>query len=450
MIRRSTRKRIAIDYYQNHSHDPNNNNNGIVESSKKRRKKKSFPMVPKNTPPTTKTNNTSSKSTVTISSTNLRQTIAPDNPWIDLNIPPEEFRPSATLMTGQCFSWMVVSTKDTQHNNNDKPESAWGRHDETEWIGPLSSRSSHYVISIKETPTTTMYRVLYSSNNDNDEKEQVNKVLYNYFQLQIPLQPLYNGWSQNCKRCCQIAKVIPGVRILRQEPLECLFSFLCSSNNNIPRITQLVTKLRQNYGTPLLDIPIISDSNNNKSSTKKTIYSFPTLSSLQNNATEEQLRQLGFGYRANYIIQTRDVILQKGGLEYLYNLRTRPMEEVQHELCQFTGVGRKVADCVALFSLDKINAIPVDVHVQRMAIRDYHFTATQKSLTPTVYQQVGDLFRQIFPNHAGWAHSLLFVAELPSFRTALPLDILQSMNQWKQKEQQQTKKTVTKKKKAIK
>ena len=116
------------------------------------------------------------------------------------------------------------------------------------------------------------------------------------------------------------------------------------------------------------------------------------------------------------------MILQKGGLEYLYKLRTRSMEEVQDELCQFTGVGRKVADCVALFSLDKMNAIPVDVHVQQMAIRDYHFSTTEKSLTPTVYKKVGDLFRQLFPNYAGWAHSLLFVAELPSFRTALPVE----------------------------
>ena len=95
------------------------------------------------------------------------------------------------------------------------------------------------------------------------------------------------------------------------------------------------------------------------------------------------------------------MILQKGGLEYFYKLRTRSMEEVQDELCQFTGVGRKVADCVALFSLDKMNDIPVNVHVQRMAIRNYHFSTTQKNLTRTVYKKVGDLFCQLFPNYAG-------------------------------------------------
>ncbi len=67
-----------------------------------------------------------------------------------------------------------------------------------------------------------------------EEKEQVNEVLYNYFQLQIPLKPLYNGWFKNCKRHCQIAEVIFGVCILHKQSLECLFFFLCSSNNNIP------------------------------------------------------------------------------------------------------------------------------------------------------------------------------------------------------------------------
>jgi N-glycosylase/DNA lyase len=94
-------------------------------------------------------------------------------------------------------------------------------------------------------------------------------------------------------------------------------------------------------------------------------------------------------------------------------------------LCTLRGVGPKVADCIALFSCDQTGCIPVDVHVWRIACRDYDTSLQKaKSLTPTIYERVGDLFREKYGSHAGWAHSLLFAAELPAFRVLLP-EILQ-------------------------
>jgi hypothetical protein len=81
-------------------------------------------------------------------------------------------------------------------------------------------------------------------------------------------------------------------------------------------------------------------------------------------------------------------------------------------LVELRGVGFKVADCVALFSLDQPGAIPVDTHVWRIARRDFNDEQIQKcaSVTPAIYDRVGDLFRDRFGAHAGWAHSLLFAA----------------------------------------
>jgi N-glycosylase/DNA lyase len=83
---------------------------------------------------------------------------------------------------------------------------------------------------------------------------------------------------------------------------------------------------------------------------------------------------------------------------------------------------------VALFSLDQFEAIPVDTHVWSIAIRDYapHLKMS-KSLTPSIYDQVGDVFRNLFQEKAGWAHSVLFAAELPNFRDRLPLDLQKEM-----------------------
>lgn len=76
----------------------------------------------------------------------------------------------------------------------------------------------------------------------------------------------------------------------------------------------------------------------------------------------------------------------------------------------YAGVGRKVADCVAVFSLDKYDVIPVDTHVWTIALRDFGSSALRsgsgavKSLTPTVYDKIGDLFRERYGPYAGWAH----------------------------------------------
>ena len=108
-------------------------------------------------------------------------------------------------------------------------------------------------------------------------------------------------------------------------------------------------------------------------------------------------------------------------------------------------MGFKVADCVALFSLQQDSAIPVDVHVWNIARRDYDQDGALlehvKSLTPTIYHAVGELFRSRFPEKAGWAHSLLFVAELPSFRPVLPANLVEEMDQFRQQEKEKKKKS---------
>jgi N-glycosylase/DNA lyase len=356
-------------------------------------------------------------------------TLAPENEWIDLEVPAQELRPSATLTTGQCFNWLVVEgsvVSGTADNVVSSPQkSAWGIHDAKEWVGvALKDR----VISIRETPKTTLFRVLRGP--EDGAKDE----LRSYFRLETPLAPLYGEWSKQDARLARIAEAIPGVRIVRQDPHECLFSFICSSNNNIPRITKMLSSFREKYGKFLMELPTRQDTGEVGT---LSLFSFPTLSSLAD-ATESDLRTMGLGYRAKYIIETRDLLKECGGDDYLLKLRTqRDAEAVQEELIKFSGIGRKVADCIALFSLDQNDAIPVDVHVQHIASRDYDPTVLgeAKSITPTIYRRVGDLFRDRFTNYPGWAHSLLFVAELPSFRDVLPVDVVSEMDHWRKEEQ---------------
>lgn len=332
-----------------------------------------------------------------------------DNSFQDLRIPPSELRPSRTFTTGQCFHWTVVSST--------KSSSAWGTHDATEWIGTLRhGPDCTIVVQIREAPHTVFYWTLYTS----DPALDVRSFLYSYFQLDVVLSDLYADWSIQCPRLRRIAEALPGVRILDQDPWECLVSFICSSNNNIPRITQMLQSIRQQYGDPI-PLPDHHD----------RFYTFPSVKQLHA-ASEEDLRhKCGLGYRARYLIATVKRVHELGGEDYLQQLRSSEDPFwVQEQLQQFSGVGRKVADCVALFSLQQHTAIPVDVHVWNIARRDYGAALMPtKSLTPSGYKQIGDLFRQRFPLYSGWAHSLLFVAELPSFRSALPFDLVQEMDE---------------------
>jgi len=110
----------------------------------------------------------------------------------------------------------------------------------------------------------------------------------------------------------------------------------------------------------------------------------------------------------------------------------------------FRGVGPKVADCVALFCLDHADAVPVDTHVWRLARRDYDvggrlLAAEERSLTAKLYAKVGDTFRETFGDHAGWAHSLLFAAELPAFAPKLPEDLVADMRRFRDDEKKAAK-----------
>jgi N-glycosylase/DNA lyase len=86
------------------------------------------------------------------------------------------------------------------------------------------------------------------------------------------------------------------------------------------------------------------------------------------------------------------------------------------ELLMLTGVGPKVADCVCLMGLGWGESVPVDTHVWQIAQRDYKMGKNKsKTLNKVMYDAVGDHFRGIWGKYAGWAHSVLFTADLRSF-----------------------------------
>lgn len=169
----------------------------------------------------------------------------------------------------------------------------------------------------------------------------------------------------------------------------------------------------------------------------KPFHDMPTPSSLAHTSVETHLRLLGFGYRAKYIHQTALIISQHRNPTWLDSLRNpespvlgeNPSDagrmqpagrdgyrKAHAELLALQGVGPKVADCVCLMGLAWDEAVPVDTHVWQIAQRDYKFGKGKfRSLTQATYDAIGELFRGLWGKEAGWAHSVLFAADLKTF-----------------------------------
>jgi N-glycosylase/DNA lyase len=133
---------------------------------------------------------------------------------------------------------------------------------------------------------------VHNNSSVEQETDSDDHVLKDYFQLDIKLEEMYKSWSKADQHFSKISKEFTGIRMLRQDPVECLFSFICSSNNNISRITSMVDKLAKHYGRKILVSNCVDG---------EEFYTFPKVEALAAEGVEDNLRKLGFGYRAKYI-----------------------------------------------------------------------------------------------------------------------------------------------------
>jgi N-glycosylase/DNA lyase len=192
-----------------------------------------------------------------------------------------------------------------------------------------------------------------------------------------------------------------GLRIVRQIPWECLISFICATYKSIAAIEQMLNKLSVKFGQK-------------KNFQGIDFYSFPTTEKLAL-ASENGLRECGLGYRAKYVQATaKKIYEEKIDLD---GLKSLPYHEAKKRLVEFPGVGLKVADCVLLFSLEKLEAFPVDVWVKRIVLNHYsnqlslEFAkkiASHDSLTNGEYERVNTFGRHYFGRYAGYAQEYLF------------------------------------------
>lgn len=221
-----------------------------------------------------------------------------------------------------------------------------------------------------------------------------------YFRLDDDLPRIFSQINRD-KHVDETIRAFRGLRLIRQEPWECLISYMCATYKNIPAIRKMVLNLSSRLGEKIV-------------AGGHGFYEFPRPAALAK-ASLEEIKQCGVGFRAERVLEvSRMIAKEEFDLEALKKMN---YEEAKLKLLALPGVGPKVADCVLLFSLAKLEAFPVDVWMKRMVLKFYRdqfepsFISKalgKTSLTRREYEKVNSFGRRYFGKYAGYAQEYLF------------------------------------------
>lgn len=270
-----------------------------------------------------------------------------------------EFDLGLTLTSGQTFVWRQIGN---------------------EWVGAV--RKSPLIIEQKRNEIVV-------------HTELLKRDVEDFLQLGVSDEFLEDIDSKYFSRL----KKWSHLRMLHQpNPVEVLFSFMCTSNNHLKRIEKMVRYLVEKgevvgewHGTG--------------------IYSFPHVDVIAGLEPDE-LREAGFGYRAEQIIGTARSISDSGGEAWFRSLTETRYLEVRHELLNLPGIGPKLADCICLYGFGFGESVPVDIHVWRAYCREFEPEWMGSSVTSLRYEQIGNDLRKLFGVNAGRVQQLIFFDEL--------------------------------------
>ncbi|BEP27962.1 DNA-3-methyladenine glycosylase family protein [Helicovermis profundi] len=177
-----------------------------------------------------------------------------------------------------------------------------------------------------------------------------------------------------------------GIRILNQDKIEMIISFIISANNRIPMIKRAIENLSEKFGIYIGKYK------------GRDYYQFPDLEVLANQDIEN-LRVSGVGFRDKYISKTSKMLVEK--IITLEEIKNLPKDELKKELTKLSGVGPKVADCVMLFSFNKRNSFPIDTWVKKVM---EHFYLGED----TTFKEIEKYSKDYFGELAGYAQQYLF------------------------------------------
>ncbi|MBM3834793.1 MAG: hypothetical protein FJ403_16270 [Verrucomicrobia bacterium] len=268
--------------------------------------------------------------------------------------PVQDYNLTATLTSGQAFRWQCR-------------DGAWEGVIGTRWVRLDSGLDS--ILAATAEPVENW------------------DWLSDYLQIDVDLAPILAAFPRDDAMRSAVDKC-RGLRLLRQDPWECLASFILSSTKQIVQIRQIVELLCERFGERVISLP-----------DRAHAYAFPTAERLAQ-CDEAELRACKMGFRAPYLKAAANMIAcQEVALE---KLRELPAGQARDALISIPGVGRKIADCVLLFAYGFQSAFPVDVWVTK-ALRELYFRRRRIKL-----KRLQQFSATYFGPFSGYAQQYLF------------------------------------------
>lgn len=225
--------------------------------------------------------------------------------------------------SGQCFRWKQMESSD---NSVVYFIPAFGR------LLKVVQRENEFDFSCSENEWEKIWKSYFDIERDYHEIE--NKILC--------------GRDEHLKCAFRFGH---GIRILKQDIWEMIFSFMISQNNNIPRIRKSIELISSRCGKKLSD----------------DMYAFPNVEEIPLSIFDDT--SLGLGYRAPYLRELCEYVLMHP--EWIKNLESMSYEDAYNSLIERKGIGTKVANCICLFGLGHVESFPIDTHVKKLLAKHY-------------------------------------------------------------------------------
>ena len=291
----------------------------------------------------------------------------------------QPFDLETSLMMGQAFRWHQLDAGFYPDGSDERP---W-------FSGVLGDNLIH----IRQTEDGVEYR---SGGPNGATDADLNDLLSRYFRLDDDIEAIYAYLCERDPRMEKLVENYRGMRLLRQDPWECLVSYICSATASIKQISTIVESLARAFGDPV-------------SLNGETRYTFPD-SGVLSLASEGELRQLMLGFRAPRVIRAaKQVASGSLDLRRLTQSNVSSAEAVR-VLLAVDGVGLKVASCVAMMSLNKTDAFPVDRWILRALVAGNYADCPipRKRLHDSAHKRIISWAQSYFGPYAGYAGQYLF------------------------------------------
>lgn len=238
------------------------------------------------------------------------------------------------------------------------------------WIGVIGSE----IVRLEQVGDT------YTANGNVTEGK-----LDKYFRHDDRIETIYADIAKD-NYISKLVSDYSGLRLIRQDPWECSASFILATYANIPRIEKMIENLCRMCGRRIAE----------------GYYTFPTPEEIIRN--DGNVRMCGLGFRYQRLLAFAERVISN-------ELNFDELREIEYEKCvrklmRFEGIGNKVADCIALFSLDHLEAFPIDVRIARAVKKNYGIEGS--------YRKISKFCRKYFGEYAGYAQEFIYISEARS------------------------------------